>query len=61
MGDEPRALLGWTLGCAFTYAALFGTGSFLYGHTEQGALWLAVFVASGFGLVRLLPRFSVHT
>lgn len=52
----PRALLGWTLGCAFIYSALFGTGSFLYGHTAQGALWLAVFVASGFGLLRLLPR-----
>lgn len=52
------ALLGWTLGCAFVYAALFGTGSFLYGHTAQGALWLAVFVASGFGLLRLLPRFA---
>lgn len=56
--NMPRALLGWTLGCAFIYSALFGTGSFLYGHTAQGALWLAVFVVSGFGLLRLLPRFA---
>jgi len=56
--NMAAALLGWTLGCAFVYAALFGAGSFLYGHTAQGALWLAVFVASGFGLLRLLPRFA---
>jgi hypothetical protein len=59
--NMPRALLGWTLGCAFIYSALFGTGSFLYGHTAQGALWLGVFVASGFGLLRLLPRFAART
>jgi Na+/proline symporter len=50
------SLLGWVLGCAFVYAALFGTGSFLYGNLPQGAMWLAVFVASGAGLLRLLPR-----
>ena len=27
----PQALLGWMFGCAFVYAALFGTGSLLYG------------------------------
>ncbi|HYB53984.1 MAG TPA: sodium:solute symporter family protein, partial [Thermoanaerobaculia bacterium] len=26
----PQAMLGWGLGCLFVYAALFGTGSFLY-------------------------------
>jgi Na+/proline symporter len=50
------ALLGWVLGCAFVYAALFGTGSFIYGKTAQGMMWLAVFVVSGAGLLRLLPR-----
>jgi Na+/proline symporter len=49
-------LLGWTLGCAFVYAALFGTGAILYGRPVQAALWLVVFGASGVGLVRLLPR-----
>jgi hypothetical protein len=49
-------LLGWTLGCAFVYAALFGTGSFLYGRTAQGLVWLAVFLTSGAGLARLLPQ-----
>ena len=51
-----RSLLGWVLGCAFVYAALFGAGSFIYGNTPQGLLWAAVFVLSGAGLLRLLPR-----
>lgn len=51
-----ESLLGWTLGCAFVYAALFGTGSFLYGKTAQGLLWSLVLVVSLFGLSQLLPR-----
>jgi len=50
------SLLGWVLGCTFVYAALFGSGSFLYGRWAQGTVWLVFFVASGIGLVRLLPR-----
>ncbi len=52
----PQALLGWVLGCAFVYAALFGTGSFLYGRAAQGLMWLVVFLVSGLGLAKLLPR-----
>lgn len=52
----PMSLLGWVLGCAFVYSALFGAGSFLYGNTAQGMVFLAVFVVSTAGLVRLLPR-----
>ncbi len=52
----PQALLGWMLGCVFVYAALFGAGSFLYGKTGQGAVWLTLFLTSGAGLARLLPR-----
>jgi solute:Na+ symporter, SSS family len=56
-GDNlPQALLGWILGCTFVYAGLFGTGSFIYGKTPQGLVWLGLFVASGLGLMRLLPR-----
>jgi solute:Na+ symporter, SSS family len=51
-----QSLLGWVLGCTLIYAALFGTGSFLYGRTPQGLLFLAVFVVSGVGLIRLFPR-----
>ena len=50
----PQALLGWVLGCAFVYSALFGTGSFLYGRMPQFFMWLAVFVVSGLGMLRVL-------
>ena len=52
----PMSLLGWVLGCTFVYAALFGAGSFLYGKTSQGAVWLVLFVLSGVGLLLILPR-----
>jgi SSS family solute:Na+ symporter len=48
-----QSLLGWVLGCTLVYAALFGTGSFLYGRTTQGSVWLALFVASAIGLQRI--------
>jgi Na+/proline symporter len=51
-----QALLGWVLGCTLIYSALFGTGSFLYGRTAQGSMFLAVFVLSAAGLIRLFPR-----
>jgi SSS family solute:Na+ symporter len=51
-----QSLLAWVLGCLFIYAALFGVGSFLYERTAQGMVWLAVFVISGVGLLRLVPR-----
>src|SRR4029453_21286 len=51
-----ESLLGWTLGCGFVYAALFGAGSFLYGKTAQGLMWSMVFVVSIVGLARVLPR-----
>jgi Na+/proline symporter len=51
-----ESLLGWVLGCAFVYAALFGAGSFLYGKTAQGLTWSVIFLVSVFGLWRLLPR-----
>jgi len=55
--DRPaESLLGWSLGCAFIYAALFGAGSFLYGKTAQGLFWSFIFLISLFGLSRLLPR-----
>jgi hypothetical protein len=51
-----HSLLGWVLGCMFIYSALFGAGSFLYGKTAQGSVWLAAFIISGIGLIRLLPK-----
>jgi SSS family solute:Na+ symporter len=52
----PQNLLGWVLGCVFVYAALFGTGSVLYGKTAQAAVWIGLFVISGVWLARLVPR-----
>jgi Na+/proline symporter len=58
VGPSPdslaQALLGWVMGCLFVYAALFGSGSFLFGHAAQGLFWTAVFLASGAWLTRLL-------
>jgi Na+/proline symporter len=52
----PHALAGWVLGCSAVYAALFSTGSFLYGRRLQGAVWLTVFAVSTAALAWLLPR-----
>ncbi len=60
IGPSPdnltQSLIGWVLGCLFIYAALFGTGSFIYGHVGQGVAWLIVFVVSGVWLFRLVPK-----
>ncbi|MFN8573716.1 MAG: sodium:solute symporter family protein [Gemmatimonadaceae bacterium] len=50
------SMVGWIAGCAFVYSALFGTGSFLYGRTTQGVMWLVIFVIAGVSLLRLMPR-----
>jgi len=52
----PQALLGWVLGIAFIYSALFGTGSFLYGRTPQALIFLGVFAVSGIWLINLVPK-----
>jgi Na+/proline symporter len=60
VGPSPdslsQCLVGWVLGCLFVYAALFGTGSILYGRPAAAALWIAVFLGSGVALARLVPR-----
>jgi hypothetical protein len=40
------------------YAALFGTGSFIYGKLPQAIVWTVVFIASGVVLVWVLSRRS---
>lgn len=52
----PQAFLAWMLGCMMVYGALFGTGSFLYGHTGTGVFWMAVFAISGAWLLKLVPK-----
>ena len=58
VGPSPdsiaQSLLGWVLGCLVVYAALFGSGSFLYGRTAQGVAWTVVFAVACAGLIRLM-------
>jgi len=58
VGPSPDSLahsfLGWVMGCVFVYSALFGAGSYLYGHLSQGIFWTAAFGISGGWLLRLL-------
>jgi Na+/proline symporter len=52
----PMSMLAWMLGCLLVYAALFGTGNFLYGRLVMGWMWAGVFIVASLGLARLLPR-----
>ena len=52
----PHAMVSWVAGCALVYAALFGTGSALYGHTAQAFFWMAVFVIGALTLAQMLRR-----
>jgi solute:Na+ symporter, SSS family len=52
----PMAMVGWVCGCLFVYAALFSTGSLIYGKTTQAMVWLALLAISGAGLARILPK-----
>ena len=65
VGPSPDSLTvslaGWVIGCTFVYSALFGTGSFLYGKTNIGFAWLAVFIVSGIGLVKVFKLGSTKT
>ena len=53
----PQALLGWMFGCVFVYAALFGTGSLLFGKMPQFFTWLVICVLSGFGVWKVLQGY----
>ena len=58
VGPSPdslaQSLLGWTAGCTFVYAALFGTGAFLYGNLLLALVWLAALAVSGVVVARVL-------
>lgn len=53
-GGFAESLLGWVAGCVFVYAALFGTGSFIYGNMGIALFWLVALVISGFVVTRVL-------
>ena len=52
----PQALLSWALGCMTVYAALFATGSLLYGRTGRGLVLAGIAVMCGIALARLMSR-----
>ena len=57
IGDSmPAAFLCWFLGCLVVYAALFGTGFFIYGRPGLGAFCAVLVVGAALGLFRALPR-----
>ncbi len=47
----PLALLGWVLGLASVYGALFAAGGFVYHRPAEGLLWSVVSVAAVAGLI----------
>jgi glucose-1-phosphate thymidylyltransferase len=49
-------MLGWVSGVMFVYAALFGTGSLIYGRTLQASVWLVALLISGFVLMQVVRR-----
>jgi solute:Na+ symporter, SSS family len=55
--DSPTlALLGWVLGLASIYGALFATGGFVYGRPLEGAAWSLVALAGIGGLAGIGRR-----
>jgi Na+/proline symporter len=52
----PLALLGWLCGTSMIWSSLFTVGNFLYGRTDTAMVLLAVFAASGLGLVAIVRR-----
>jgi len=53
-GRFTAALLSWLLGCTVVYAALFGTGFFLYGKPFIGTVCLVLVVLAAAGIFRNL-------
>jgi Na+/proline symporter len=54
--DIPRALVGWTAGCALIWSALFAIGNFLYGRMTAAFVLLAVAIVSATILIRIVNR-----
>jgi len=52
----PQAMLGWVLSVMMVYAAMFGTGNFIYGNLTMGVVFAAVFLANAIGVGVILGR-----
>ncbi len=58
-GGVAAGFLGWFLGLAAVYGALFGTGFFLYGEPVTGLVCLTVAAFAMSGIFRILPKIGV--
>ncbi len=52
----PLALVGWGSGVATIWSALFTVGNVLYGRWNYAAILFALFLISGFILIRVINR-----
>jgi SSS family solute:Na+ symporter len=52
----PLAMLGWMLGCAMIWSALFAVGNFLYGRTGYATALLIIFTITAACLIRIVQR-----
>jgi Na+/proline symporter len=59
-GTMAAGLMGWFLGLAAVYGALFGIGFLLYGNSLPAILSLAVAVLAMAGVFRVLPRVGIR-
>ena len=57
--DVTAAFLCWFLGCVVVYAALFATGSMLYGRVLPAGLFGSAAAVAALALFRTLPRVGV--
>lgn len=61
-GDNvPLALLGWALGCMTIWSALFTVGNFLYGRYAVAFALLAVFLAAGLSVAKIVATLWPET
>jgi solute:Na+ symporter, SSS family len=58
--NVPLSLLGWSMGCAMIWSALFTVGNFLYGRIGYAVALAAVFAATGTVLVAVVRRLWIE-
>ena len=54
----PAGIAAMLLGCVTVYAALFGTGAWIYGRTVQALLLTVLGLAAGLTLARIWRRLA---
>jgi Na+/proline symporter len=58
-GGVAAGFLGWFLGLAAVYGALFGTGFILYGNLGVGVVCMCIAGAAMAGIFRVLPKVGI--